>query len=75
MQKDYGHAVADIAQVLAREPRHFGALFGLGLIMQEFGEDARALQAFREAAAVHPHLKKLPELIKTLSQKVDGRDI
>lgn len=75
MQKDYGHAVADIAQVLAREPRHFGALFGLGLIMQEFGEDARALQAFRKAAAVHPHLKKLPELIKTLSQKIDGRDI
>src|ERR1041384_3054120 len=33
--KDYGKSLADIRQVLAREPRHFGALSGLGIIMQE----------------------------------------
>src|SRR5262249_17958287 len=38
MKKDYGRSLADIRQVLAREPRHFGALSGLGLIMQELGE-------------------------------------
>jgi tetratricopeptide (TPR) repeat protein len=73
--KDYGKAVADIREVLAREPRHFGALSGLGIIMQEFGEDKLALEAFRRALAVNPHLPKIPEFVKTLTEKVEGRDI
>jgi len=73
--KDYAKAVADIREVLAREPRHFGALSGLGIIMQEFGEDKLALEAFRRALAVNPHLPKIPEMVKTLAEKVEGRDI
>ena len=75
LQKDYVRAMADIRQVLAREPRHFGAISGLGMILQEFGDDKHALEAFRRAVAIHPHLQKIPELIKTLSEKVEGRDI
>ena len=73
--KDYGKSLADIRQVLAREPRHFGALTGLGVIMQEFNEDKLALEAFRKALAVNPHLEKVPELVKSLTEKVEGRDI
>ena len=73
--KDYGKSLADIRQVLAREPRHFGALSGLGIIMQEFGEDKLALEAFRKALAVNPHLPKIPDFVKTLAEKVEGRDI
>jgi tetratricopeptide (TPR) repeat protein len=73
--KDYSKSLADIRQVLAREPRHFGALSGLGIIMQEFGEDKLALEAFRRAVAVNPHLPKIPEFVKTLTEKVEGRDI
>jgi tetratricopeptide (TPR) repeat protein len=73
--KDYSAALSDIRQVLAREPRHFGALSGLGIIMQEFGEDRLALEAFRRALAVNPHLPKIPEFVKTLTEKVEGRDI
>src|SRR6187401_1018639 len=73
--KDYGKSLADIRQVLAREPRHFGALSGLGIIMQEFNEDKLALEAFRRALAVNPHLPKIPEFVKTLTEKVEGRDI
>jgi hypothetical protein len=43
--------------------------------MQDLGDDKRALDAFRRAIAVNPHLDKVPELIKTLSEKVEGRDI
>src|ERR1700674_926664 len=63
MKKDYGHAMADIGQVLAREPRHFGALTGLGTILQEIGEDKRALEVYRRVLAVHPHLQNVPDLI------------
>jgi tetratricopeptide (TPR) repeat protein len=74
-EKDYGGALADIQQVLGREPRHFGALSGLGVIMQELGEDKLALEAFRRALAVNPNLQKIPDFVKTLSEKVEGRDI
>jgi len=75
MQKDYVRSMADIRQVLILEPRHFGAISGLGMIMQEFGDDKRALDAFRRAVEVHPHLQKIPDVIKTLTEKVEGRPI
>jgi tetratricopeptide (TPR) repeat protein len=74
-KKDFGRALADIHEVLAREPRHFGALSGLGIILQELGDDKRALEVFRRALAVHPRLERIPDLVKKLSDKIDGRDI
>lgn len=74
-QNDYDRALSDIEQVLKREPRHFGALAGLGMIMQDLGDDKRALAAFRKALAINPHLDKVPELVKKLTEKVEGRDI
>ena len=75
LQNDYGRSLSDIEQVLSREPRHFGALAGLGMIMQELGDDKRALDAFRKALAVNPHLERVPDLVKALTEKVEGRDI
>lgn len=75
LRKDYGSALADLRQVLAREPRHFGALSGLGMILQEYGDDRRALEIYRRALAVNPHLDKIPDIVKSLAEKVDGRDI
>ncbi len=75
LQKDYARSMEDIRYVLALEPRHFGAISGLGMILQEYGDDKHALEAFRRALAVHPHLQRLPDMIKTLSEKVEGRDI
>jgi tetratricopeptide (TPR) repeat protein len=75
LQNDYSHSLEDIEQVLSREPRHFGALAGLGMIMQDLGDDRRALDAFRKALAVNPHLERVPELVKSLTEKVEGRDI
>src|SRR3954468_9714371 len=75
LQNDYTRSLADIEQVLSREPRHFGALAGLGMIMQDLGDDRRALDAFRKALAVNPHLERVPELVRTLTEKVEGRDI
>jgi tetratricopeptide (TPR) repeat protein len=75
LQKDYGNALTDIREVLVREPRHFGALSGLGLILQEIGDDKHALEAYRKALAIDPHLEHLSDVVKTLGEKVEGRDI
>jgi len=75
LRNDYAHSLQDIEQVLVREPRHFGALAGLGMIMQDLGDEKRALDAFRKALAINPHLEKVPELVRTLTEKVEGRDI
>jgi len=75
LQKDYGHALADLREVLFREPRHFGALSGVGLILQEIGDDKHALEAYRRALAINPHLENIDDVVKTLREKVEGRDL
>jgi tetratricopeptide (TPR) repeat protein len=75
LKQDYAHSIADLAEVLAREPRHFGALAGLGMMLQEIGDDKHALEAYRKALAVDPHLENIPDVVKTLTDKVEGRDI
>jgi tetratricopeptide (TPR) repeat protein len=74
LQRDYVNSMADIAKVLSREPRHFGALSGLGAILQDVGDEKHALDAYRRALAVYPRLKGMEEKVKTLAQRVD-RDI
>jgi len=75
MKKDYGHALSDIGQVLLREPRHFGALAGLGTILQDIGDDKHALEVYRRAIAVDPHLEGIADKVKSLAEKVEGREI
>ena len=74
-ERQYGRAISDIRQVLKREPRHFGALSGLGMIYQDIGDDKEALEAFRKALKVYPKLQRIPDMVKSLSEKVEGRDI
>jgi len=75
LKNDYGHSLADLREVLVREPRHFGALSGLGMILQEIGDDKDALKAYRKALEIDPHLEHIPDVVRTLSEKVEGRDI
>lgn len=75
LRNNYDAAMSDLHEVLVREPRHFGALAGLGMILHQTGDDRRALDAFRKALAINPHLERVPELVKTLAEKVEGRDI
>jgi tetratricopeptide (TPR) repeat protein len=75
MKKDYGRSIEDIREVLKREPRHFGALSGLGLILKDIGDEAQALEVFRRALAVHPRLERIPEMVEKLTIEVEGRSI
>lgn len=46
----------DAEKTIALEPRHFGALSGLGMIALRLEQPDRALEAFEKALAIHPHL-------------------
>ena len=74
-KKDIYRSLGDLRVVVSREPRHFTALAGLGVILQDIGEDARALDAFRRAVQANPHIRGIDQIIKRLEVKVDGRDI
>ncbi len=68
---DFDRSLADIKEVLNREPRHFGALSGMGLIYQQLGKKKKALSAFRRALAIHPLLKDARAAVKRLVGKVE----
>ncbi len=70
---DYQRSVADVEQTLALEPRHFGALAGLGLINQALGRDAAALKAFEAALKVHPQQPELRAKVRELRGKLGGK--
>ncbi len=67
-------SVRDIQRVLALEPRHFGALSGLGLIHMRAGNWKSALESFRKALNIHPFLKERG-LIEALEKKVEGQPL
>lgn len=71
---DYSKAIADIEQTLALEPRHFGALSGLGTILREIGDVDRAVIAFREALAVDPHLDSVRDALDEI-EKEESKEI
>lgn len=70
---DYNRSAADIAQVLAAEPRHFGALAGLGLVRRGQGRELEALQAFRDALAVNPQMTGAAEAAEELARKLEQK--
>ena len=63
MMNDYKDSLADIARTLALEPRHFGALAGLGMIRMSEGDKVGALDAFKRAYAVDPALDNIKQVI------------
>jgi tetratricopeptide (TPR) repeat protein len=70
---DYQRSVADVEQTLALEPRHFGALAGLGLINLTLGRETAALRAFEAALKVHPQQPELRAKVKELRTKLGGK--
>jgi tetratricopeptide (TPR) repeat protein len=72
--EDFTGAVAAIQETLKREPRHFAAMAGLGLIYEELGQQRAALEAFRAALAVHPNYESALAGVRRLEPRIDGRD-
>ncbi|MEO1089225.1 MAG: tetratricopeptide repeat protein [Pseudomonadota bacterium] len=67
-----GGSVADIQATLALEPRHFGALAGLGMIYDRLDRPEAARRSYRAALEIHPHLQRARERIGILDERLEG---
>jgi tetratricopeptide (TPR) repeat protein len=72
---EFGPSVDDIAKTLSLNPKHFGALGGLGMILEEIGKPEKALEAYRAALAIHPHLEGVKDRAEALEVDIAGQDL
>ena len=75
MMGEYALAMADIEKVLALNPRHFGALSGLAIMLETMGDDRLALKAQRAAQAIHPHRPEVNRALERLERKIGGAEL
>lgn len=75
MQDEYWLAVEHIQRALALEPRHFGALSGLAMILEHVDRNASALEAWREVARIFPGMERARQAVERLEKTVDGNEI
>ncbi len=72
---DLGPSVSDIGHVLTLNPRHFGALAGLGMIFEQLDQPDKALEVYEAALAINPHLNAVKDSIERLEKTVAGQDL
>jgi tetratricopeptide (TPR) repeat protein len=75
LMSEMDKSLEDVAKTLALEPRHFGALSGMGLIDLSLGKEQDALDAFERALAVDPQLAGPKKYVKELKEKLQGSPI
>ncbi|MEK9752199.1 MAG: hypothetical protein VW338_03165 [Rhodospirillaceae bacterium] len=75
MRERLDASMRDIERTLALEPRHFGALSGMGLIFDAVDNPKAAADAWERALFVHPYLPGVREHIKQLRKREKGRPI
>ncbi len=75
MAGEFGPSIDDIARTLSLNPRHFGALAGLGMIFEQIEKPEKALEVYRTALAIHPHMEGVLESVKRLEIETAGQDL
>ena len=68
LNQDYAASVRDIQRTLELEPRHFGAISGMGLIFLSRGDEVGALAAFEAVLAIYPYASGARQRVQELRQ-------
>ncbi|MCY3768052.1 MAG: tetratricopeptide repeat protein [Gammaproteobacteria bacterium] len=75
MLGEYQLSTNDVAQTLQREPRHFGALSGQGMIYMQLQEKERALEFYEKALEVNPHMSGVQQNIRMIRELIQDEVI
>lgn len=68
----YGPAIDDLRQTLVLEPRHFGAMTGVAVVLEELGRTEDALEVWRQVAAFAPADAEVAGVIERLQVQLGG---
>ena len=66
---DFNRSISDIAETLKREPRHFGALSGLGFILLTRGDLVHARETYEKVLAIYPMMESARLAIKKIDEE------
>lgn len=69
-QRDFAGSLADIEETLRLEPRHFGAIWGLGMILGSQRDYERAILAFERLLEIKPNSLDARPRIELLKQEM-----
>lgn len=70
-----GQSMADIEEALARNPRHFAALSGMGIILEQLELYERARDAYSAAHEINPHRPSIRDALARLERRLQGTEL
>ncbi|WP_299848411.1 tetratricopeptide repeat protein [uncultured Roseovarius sp.] len=71
----YGPALSDLERALALRPRHFEAIYGLGVILEELNQPEMAYDAYSRVLEIHPHFEDVNDVLDRLGATLGGEDL
>lgn len=74
-QGDFAGSLADIEETLRLEPRHFGAIWGLGMILGSQHDYERAILAFQRLLEIKPNSPDARPRIEMLKQQMANESV
>jgi tetratricopeptide (TPR) repeat protein len=72
MMNNYSKSMVDIQKTLELEPRHFGALAGMGVIFLDLKRNEQALRAYERVLEVYPLLRDVQKQVGILEEQLAG---
>ena len=70
---NYRKSMSDINRVLAIEPRHFGAIAGMAMILTSYGHEELALEAWQRFLDLYPSERRAQKALGDIAEKAGGK--
>ena len=75
LDDDYKGSMADIAQTLKRDPKHLGALMGMGMILEAREKREDALKIYQRVLEIAPHWRNAEEASDKIKAALAGSEL